>query len=391
MRAIPDDQFYQRLPVFTRFEGVVDTINYMPLPDGWVLALADIVGSTGAIANGRYKAVNMAGAGVISAVLNAVGSQDYPFSFGGDGAVVALPADHADRARHALAALRHWAAGELSLSLRVALVPVADVRAAGFDVRVARFAASPLVTYAMFTGGGTSWAERQMKAGFYAVPDMVEEAPDLTGLSCRWSPIAARNGEVVSIIVRPTSPAVMPDFNAMVSAIVAVVAEQERGGHPVPPDGPDLIYAGEGIAIEARAVAPPTRRGFARAKISLLVGLVVLLHRLNLTLGTFNSRRYARDVAANSDFRKFEDGLKMTVDVDEPHRLRIEALLQTAEARGICQYGLHRQESALMTCFVVSPAMRNHMHFIDGADGGYAMAARRLSEKHPPVPAPPPG
>ncbi|MBT9369739.1 DUF3095 domain-containing protein [Rhizobium sp. CSW-27] len=389
MRAIPDDQFYQRLPVFTRFEGVVDTTNYMPLPEGWVLALADIVGSTGAIANGRYKAVNMAGAGVISAVLNAVGSQDYPFSFGGDGAVVALPARHAQEARVALAAMRHWAAGELSLSLRVAVVPVADVRAAGFEVRVARFAASPLVTYAMFAGGGTSWAERQMKAGLYGVPENAEEAPDLTGLSCRWSPMPARNGEVVSIIVRPTSPAVMPEFDAMVSAIVAVVSEQERGGHPVPVDGPDLLSAGEGIDIEARAAAPPERRLAARLRIALIVRLVILLHRLNLTIGNFNTRRYARDVTANSDFRKFDDGLKMTVDVDEPHRLRIEALLEEAEAQGVCQYGLHRQESALMTCFVVSPAMRNHMHFVEGADGGYAVAARRLTEKHPPpVPSP---
>jgi hypothetical protein len=74
--------------------------------------------------------------------------------------------------------------------------------------------------------------------------------------------------------------------------------------------------------------------------------------------------------------------LKMTVDVDEPHRLRIEALLADAEEKGVCRYGLHRQESALMTCFVLSPMTRDHMHFIDGAGGGYAIAASRLSAKH---------
>ena len=45
------------------------------------------------------------------------------------------------------------------------MVPVAAAREAGQDVRVARFQASEFVTYAMFAGGGASWAEKQMKAG----------------------------------------------------------------------------------------------------------------------------------------------------------------------------------------------------------------------------------
>ncbi len=34
-----------------------------------------------------------------------------------------------------------------------------------------------------------------------------------------------------------------------------------------------------------------------------------------------------------------------------------------------------------MTCFVPTPLMRDHMHFIDGASGGYAMAAMALRDK----------
>ena len=32
----------------------------------------------------------------------------------------------------------------------------------------------------------------------------------------------------------------------------------------------------------------------------------------------------------------------------------------------------------MMTCFTPSPAKPNHVHFIDGAMGGYAMAASAL-------------
>ena len=101
-----DERFFERLPAFTEFAGVTETGNYTPLPEGWVLAVADIVGSTKAIAAGRYKAVNMAGASVISAVMNALGHRDMPFVFGGDGALVAIPPSALDKTRQALAAVR---------------------------------------------------------------------------------------------------------------------------------------------------------------------------------------------------------------------------------------------------------------------------------------------
>ncbi len=349
--------------------------NYRPLPDGWVLALADIVGSTQAIAGGRYKDVNMAGASVISAVLNAVGKGDYPFVFGGDGALIALPGSLEKAARDALAAVQVWVEEDLGLMLRIAIVPVADTRAEGLDVRVARYSASPYVTYAMFWGGGTSWAERQMKQGRYGVERAAPGTrPDLTGLSCRWSPIEAENGEIVSIIAVPGEGRPGEEFRNLVNGIVAITAEQNRGSHPVPAGGPKFAFSLKGINREARATAPAGKRLRQKLIIFLQLAITVLCYKLDIPLGRFDARRYKGDVAGNSDFRKFDDGLKMTVDVDAEHLKRIETLLEAARAKGIARYGLHRQASALMTCFVPTPISRDHMHFIDGASGGYAVA-----------------
>lgn len=68
----------------------------------------------------------------------------------------------------------------------------------------------------------------------------------------------------------------------------------------------------------------------------------------------------------------------MTIDVSLDRLGRIEERLKQGAAAGICRYGLHRQDSALMTCIVPTPMSRDHMHFIDGAAGGYAVAARNL-------------
>ncbi len=377
-----DDSFLATIPTLSQFEGVADASNYRPLPDDWTLATTDIVGSTKAIQAGQYKAVNMAGASVISALLNALGRSDLPFVFGGDGAVVAFPSRAAATASETLAATQAWVADELSLTLRAALVPLQAIRARGFDVRVARFRPSENVSYAMFAGGGTSWAEAEMKAGRFAVPAAPSGTrPDLTGLSCRWNPIEARHGDIVSIIAVPVSRETIAAFQALVADIVALAGKQGRGGHPVPADGPSFGFPPKGLDMEARAAAPKAKRLRSKLWILLLGVLSVVLYRTNLDFGRFNARRYAQEVSENSDFRKFDDGLKMTVDLDQATFQAIEARLKQAEAEGICRFGLHRQDSALMTCIVANPLEHDHIHFIDGAAGGYAVAAANLKAK----------
>jgi Protein of unknown function (DUF3095) len=136
----PDSEtFYGSISVFRGFGRLMDPALYSPLPDDWSIGVADIVDSTNAIAQARYKAVNVAGAAVIASVTNALEGREFPFVFGGDGASFAVSPDDLERAREALAATATWVRDDLDLMMRVALVPVAAVRAQGLDVRVARF------------------------------------------------------------------------------------------------------------------------------------------------------------------------------------------------------------------------------------------------------------
>jgi len=89
------------------------------LPDDWSIGVADIVESTKAIAEARYKAVNMAGASVIAAVANALEGREFPFVFGGDGASFAVSPDDLARTRDALAATAIWVEESLNLMMRV--------------------------------------------------------------------------------------------------------------------------------------------------------------------------------------------------------------------------------------------------------------------------------
>src|SRR5580704_11362102 len=186
------DAFYAGVPVFRGFRRLMDPAMYTRLPDDWTIGVADVVQSTKAIAAKRYKAVNMAGAAVIAAMTNALGGREFPFVFGGDGASFAVSPGDAAAAREALAATAAWADGELGLTLRVALVPAAEIRRQGFDVRVARYGPSENLSYAMFSGGGVAFADAAIKRGDYAIaPAPPGTWPDLTGLSCRFQEFPA--------------------------------------------------------------------------------------------------------------------------------------------------------------------------------------------------------
>jgi Protein of unknown function (DUF3095) len=109
---------------------------------------------------------------------------------------------HSCITKDTLAKTAAWAEDGLGLTLRIAVVSVADIRAQHLDVLVARFAPSSNVTYAMFDGGGLSWAERKLKQGGYTFPRTpMRVTADLTGLSCRFAPINSKHGVILSLIV----------------------------------------------------------------------------------------------------------------------------------------------------------------------------------------------
>lgn len=372
------DIFYGSIPVFRGFTSLMDPAMYAPLPDDWSVGVADIVESTKAIANQRYKAVNMAGASVIAAVTNALEGREFPFVFGGDGASFAVAPSDLERARDALAATAIWVEESLNLAMRVALVPVRDIRAQGLDVRVARFGPSANLSYAMFSGGGLGWADAAMKRGEFAVPPAHPGTqPDLSGLSCRFEEMPATRGLILSVLVVPARAADPLAFRKVIEDIIKLIEKSPDAGRPVPPGGPPLRWPPAGVDYEARAA-----RGGSMLKRRTMVLAVTLwayvVMRFGIKVGNFVPKNYVKQVVENSDFRKYDDGLRMILDCTEDLERALTEILSKAASSGIVRYGLHPQDAAMMTCFTPSVMRSDHVHFIDGARGGYASAATAL-------------
>ena len=374
-----ESDFYDTLPILGDFADAVKAENYRPLPDSWVVGFSDVVASTEAVARGRYKAVNMVGAGVVAAVSNALNRRTFPFVFGGDGASFVVSAAAAAAAAKALAAMAFFSHAEFQIDLRAAMLPVGEIRAAGRDVRVARFGASPHCAYAMFAGGGVAWFESEVKRGRYALaPAPPDARPDLSGLSCRWSVAPARHGIILSVIVAPRGED--PRFASLLDEVVRMALSAADGGRPITVEGLSIAAPSAAVSLEASA-AKASGASRLQARLTALKGYLTaaLFHRFMLRAGSFDMATYVGDVAANADFRKFDDGLRMTLDCSEAFAEALEARLAAAE--DIADYGTFRQAGAQVTCFVPSYGERGHQHFVDGADGGYTMAASAMKAR----------
>ncbi len=379
--------FYESLPVLERFDQVADLGMYRDLPDDWWVMVSDIRGSTVAVENGKYREVNMAGASSISCLLNMVKPAEVPFVFGGDGATACLPGELVAKVRPGLAGLRRSVKAGLGFDMRVGIVPVRDIRAAGQKVKLARFRVSPMYVQAVFVGGGLQMAELLIKNPAMGAQYLVDDTaahiePDLSGLQCRWHTIPSRHGETLAVLVK-TLPKEGVSEESVYRKVLEKLAEifgNEAEWHPVHEEKMQLSLDAAKLGAEI-AIQNPQAGGFVKALNLLLVRGVVLLGRVLMNRGWYFNKtdwsKYKSNTIANTDHRKFDEMVRCILAGTRAQREELTRFLQGLRERGLVAYGIHASDSATMTCFIREYGGQ-HFHFVDATGGGYTMAAKQL-------------
>lgn len=369
-----------------------DVSRHAPVPDAWCVAVADIRGSTQAIEAGKYKDVNMVAATAITAVLNAAGRDDIAYVFGGDGVTLLLPKSLSLEVAAALHGTREMARDAFALDLRAGIVPVSDLRALGADLRAAKAEIAPGVHQAALSGEGVTLAERLVKdeargrkygiSALFTQEQLEARPADFSGLECRWQPLHARNGVDISVIVQARA-----GDGARLYAEVLAQIEKICGGAE---DWKPAAEAALNVSCNPLRLAGEAKvRAAGQGRLAFLKYLlhVFILSwagktclALGLKAGEFDGRGYRAAAARNSDCLKFDNALRLVMDVSRDQHAALDAYLAGLLAVGRIFYGIHAAPAALMTCMVFDYASR-HFHFVDGADGGYALAARQMKEQ----------
>jgi hypothetical protein len=268
------------------------------------------------------------------------------------------------------------------LELRAAIVPIEDLSRAGRVVRVARLRISRDACLAMFAGTGLTQAERWVKSELdgprYAVAASGPDQASFDGFECRWQPVSSRRGSVLSLLVLALEGREQ-DKARVYKEVIEMLDRTLAGALARPVSIQGLKLTGD-CTPEARLRSGSDTGGAynaakKHAKKQALIGRVLI--GLGAAAGGFDGKTYPRELVENTDFRKFDETLRMVLDVSSSEIASVRTYLEQQRVLGRLVYGTHEAASALVTCFVRSYAGK-HLHFVDGDDGGYALAAREL-------------
>lgn len=360
--------------------------HYQALPDNWSIAIADVISSTTLAAEGRDKDVNFVAAAAVAVLTQELESDGEPaaIQFGGDGVIAAVPPQHQESVRKRLAALAYWSASLFDISLRVGMVPVANLNAADLPCYASLQVLDQHNAFGLFLGDGIQaaddWVKRDLQ---WNIEPAESELPGLENLSCRWDPVKSSRGLVVSLIVDPVAKG-----NLGISALddviqritVLIPANQASPLGNVDALKPPVIPSWKSVSRELKTQTdkPKIPRIFAAYMSSFILWSV---WRLGGKLGRINAKRYLNSLSRKTDFRKQAGGPRMVLDLTYEEFDTMVKLLNQAEADGGILFGYATSEAATLTCLVGDFQADDHIHFIDGQGLGFWRASVMLKEK----------
>jgi len=336
---VDTSEFYLALKPFMEFTGVAELANYTVAPDDWHVIIADVKGSTLAIEEGRYKEVNMIGAACINAVLNVTERGRIPYVFGGDGATLLVPAQDLEQCQKVLLGVRHLAETRFNLSLRVGVVPVTAIHNDNQSrVLVGKYQLSPGNVLATFTGGGIDLAEKWIKSdpGFLLQQKPDDEPPDLNGLSCRWEPLASQSGVMLSLLMQATSHdehAKADLYSALIETIGDITDANAESGKPVGETNLHFRWPPRGLSAEIDVTVGSRNRSLYTMKLYSTSLLQWFLDKFDMRAGGYSGMQYRIELRENTDYRRFDDTLRILLDCTSAQADRIETMPITLSPR----------------------------------------------------------
>jgi hypothetical protein len=380
MGSSSNERFYADLPSFSDFLTLNSAAHYFDLPDDWFVVITDVVGSTKAIEKGRYQEVNTIGAASISVLGKLWQNGEIPFVFGGDGASLLIPPSKLETVSSLLLQLRNFARKNFDLDLRVGVVPMKEIAAHGLAVSVGKFGYQTAKPIAFIRGGGLAWADAKIKAepDIYCLKDdSIQTLEELKDLSCRWQPIQTKRGKVLSLLIRPTED--HPEIvGQILSSLTEILGGDFMRSSPVQLQNMKYKSYWQTIQTEFRYHS----RHFHKSYFARLFWSAFSVWSIkNQRVKPFNAEKYTKQIPSHSDFRKDDDMLRLVIDCTPDQVDKIRKKVEALRLLGQIHYGIHESDSAIMTCLLGSANDGDHIHFIDGGDGGYAMAAKSLKQQ----------
>jgi hypothetical protein len=355
---------------------------FSKVPEDWYAVVADIKNSTEAVRNGNHDQVNLVATGSVIAILNLAYSKNItiPFFFGGDGATMLIPSELLDDAMAALNQHRINTLENFGLELKIGSLSIKEIYEKEISLEISKVKVSDILTIPVVLGQGLQYAENQIKANFNDSHSESTKIPDLLnleGMECKWDKISPpeTNQEVVSLIVIACEE---EDPSEVFSKVLQNI---------------DTIYGSlnnrKPISVKRLKLKGSLRKlnDEMRTKLGKYDGFYLLKNWFITKIGkyylknTSAGKTYLQKLVELTDTLTI-DGKINTVIIGTPQqRKSLTSYLNHLEEKGKIKYGLHVSEQSVMSCYVRDMKKGDHIHFVDGAGGGYTKAANQLKNK----------
>ena len=380
------ENFFKEMVGFRDFSQFAQPDVYKPLPSEWYVVITDIVDSTLAIEQGKYKEVNSVSTASMIAVQNVFGSIELPFVFGGDGATLCIPSSQMNSVKAALSASRKLARQSFGLELRIGLVPVKAIEKKNLQVLIAKYLPSDHLKQAMFLGDGLGYAKFLVKEKKqYLLNDEIVPKGNFEGFECRWNEIPSPNEETISLMIKSLDRHVNTKKKRYEEILKKIdeIYGKEKDCHPLRLNNLSLTLSLKKLLVEAR-IRTPFESKWSRFKYLLKLLFLALAGKYLMSKGVKSDDvdwgQYKQNFIANTDYRKFDETLRMVICGTQKQRKQLVDYLTTHYQDKKIVFGVHESPGAIVTC-MIKDYDKEHMHFLDGANGGYAIASKKMKRQ----------
>jgi len=349
------------------------------IPDDWFVVITDIKSSTNAVLAGLHENVNLIATGSIVTLLNIAfkANISVPFFFGGDGATFIIPPSIVDSAMSALSLYRVNTLTNFNLELRTGIISVKEIYEDGHQLKICKFSSTENFSIPIVLGNGLNYAEKIIKGDDYLAtdPDTENQELDLSGMQCRWDKIAPPeySEEVVSLIV------IAQDCNKQAQVFSKVINHMDKiYGLPEkrqPISIPKLIFKTSFNNLGKEMKSRIGKIDFLELVKSWFINLYGYIY-----FRTDSGKNYLKKLVEMSDTLVIDGRINTIITGTEKQRNLLQEALDHMESNKDILYALFVSKESVMSCYV-RDLEDDHIHFVDGSEGGYTKAAGILKQK----------
>jgi PAS domain S-box-containing protein len=273
--------------------------------------------------------------------------------------------------------IKNKAKENYQLDLRISAIPVQDIHKANQKILITKIQISNDYAQATIKGGGLEYADKVLKVNDekYSIKEKIDEnfSADFDGLECRWEAIPSPKDETLSILIKCIDENYYEDVLNHLDTILG----KNNSRHPIVKESLNLSQNSSDLSSEASAY---TNNTILKNLYILKYKSINILGKILMQLNISGWGKYKNNLIASCDTEKFDDMIKMVVSSNYKQTKQLENYLYNEFSNNNLYYGIHKADAALMTCLVFQRDGK-HIHFVDSANGGYAMAAKQMKKQ----------